>query len=118
MIPPATVQRPRSVTRGAASPAGNQPCTRLTPIAVPSAGGAPRGKKSAKTASRQRTSTEPAIVVERATSICRSSLYDVATGPPSRCHDSACGVCSAVRATSAIETSPGTRVRLETSSPS
>ena len=41
--PPATVQRPSSVTRGIVSPAGNQPITRFTAIAAPSAVGAPRG---------------------------------------------------------------------------
>ena len=96
-VPPATVQSPRSVTRGAASPAGNQPCTRLTPIAVPNAMGAPRGNSRAKKTSSAMTSTEPGIVVPRAISIWRSSRYDVATGPPSFCQSSACRVWSAVR---------------------
>ena len=41
--PPVTEQSPSSVTRGAASPEGNQPSARFTAIAVPIAVDAPRG---------------------------------------------------------------------------
>ena len=54
---------------GAASPVGNHPITRFTAIADPSAVGAPRGKSSTKNTSKAITSTEPGIVVLRATSI-------------------------------------------------
>ena len=107
-IPPATVQRPRSVTRGAASPAGNQPCTRLT---------RDRRAERRRRAAREEEREEHEQATSRArspASSCRARpRSDPRAGttsrraPPSRCQSSACGVCSAVRATSAIETRPG-----------
>ena len=116
-MPPATVNAPTSATRGPAEPASSQPSARFAASAAPSAAAAPCGKKSAKRTSSPITSTDAAIVELRATTMCDSSRSTVRGAFESRCAVSMCGVCSAVRATSAIDTSPGTRVRLERSSP-
>ena len=115
--PPTTVKSPSSAVAVTAPPAPAQPSTRFPASAPPSAGAAPPGSRSAKATRSASTSTEPAIVEPRDETIRASSPAIAAAGFAAACGRSRFSVWSAVRATSAIEASPGTRVNRETRIP-
>lgn len=97
----------------AAGPMPVQPIARLAAGAAPSAAGAPAGRKSANAIRSDSTSTDAAVVELRDDRIRASRRVGAATGLAEARARSLFAVPSAGRATSAIDTSPGTRVSRE-----